>query len=165
MAEIGFSMAENGRATNGDALPFDRWKRRRQMAGLAEIEVAKQLFAAWSSGDVDAPSQFLTDDAVLHDIVEGSDKVGWPQIREFFAISLKVFPDVTLVPQQFWTSEQGVALSWRMSGTVQTDMFGLEAKGKKFKSDGMSTLEFRDGKVCREVDYHHAGSIPRSVKG
>ena len=34
------------------------------MAGEAEIEIARRLFAAWSSGDVDAPRQFLTDDAV-----------------------------------------------------------------------------------------------------
>jgi hypothetical protein len=26
----------------------------------------------------------------------------------------------------------------------------------------MFTLEFRDGGVCREVDYHHGGAIMRS---
>ena len=133
------------------------------MAGQAEIEIAKKLFAAWSSGNPDDAAEFLTEDAVLHDIVEGSDKVGWPAIREFFSFALKVSPDLVLEPNAFWVNDEGVAVRWHMSATVTNDMFGPEAKGKKWHSDGMSTLEFRDGKVCREVDYHHGGAIVRSL--
>ena len=133
------------------------------MAGQAEIEIAKKLFAAWSSGNVDDAAEFLTEDAVLHDIVEGSDKVGWPAIREFFSFALKVSPDLVLEPNAFWVNDEGIAVRWHMSATVTNDMFGPEAKGKKWHSDGMSTLEFRDGKVCREVDYHHGGAIARSL--
>jgi ketosteroid isomerase-like protein len=133
------------------------------MAGQAEIEIAKKLFAAWSSGDADAPAEFLTADAVLHDIVAGNDKVGWPAIREFFGFALKASPDLVLAPNAFWVNETGIAVRWRMSATVEGEMFGPEAVGKKWHSDGMSTLEFRDGKVCREVDYHHGGAILRSL--
>jgi ketosteroid isomerase-like protein len=132
------------------------------MAGAAEIEIARKLFAAWSSGDVDAPAEFLTEDAVLHDIVEGNDKVGWPAIREFFGSALKISPGVVLEPDAFWVNETGVAVRWHMSATAG-DMFGPEVKGRKWHSDGMSTLEFRDGKVCREVDYHHGGAVLRSL--
>lgn len=134
------------------------------MAGDAEIEIARKLFAAWSSGDPDAPREFLTEDAVLHDIVAGRDKVGWPEIREFFALALRVSPDLVLEPDAFWLNDTGVALRFHMSATVQEgDMFGPEARGKTWHSDGMSTLEFRDGKVCREVDYHHGGAVLRSL--
>ena len=94
------------------------------MAGEAEIEIAKQLFSAWSSGDADAPRAFLTDDAVLHDVADGHDKVGWPAIREFFGVALQVWPDVVLEPDAFWTSDEGVAVRWRMSATVPNEMFG-----------------------------------------
>jgi ketosteroid isomerase-like protein len=133
------------------------------MAGQAEIEIARKLFAAWSSGDVDAPAEFLTEDAVLHDIVAGKDKVGWPAIREFFGAALTISPGVVLLPDAFWVNETGVAVRWRMSATVTSEMFGPEAVGKTWHSDGMSTLEFRDGKVCREVDYHHGGAVLRSL--
>ena len=76
------------------------------MAGNAEIEIAKNLFAAWSSGDADAPAEFLTEDAVLHDVVEGRDKVGWPEIRKFFAFALTITPDLVLAPDAFWTSDE-----------------------------------------------------------
>jgi ketosteroid isomerase-like protein len=55
---------------------------------LARIEVTKALFAAWSSGDVDAPRQYLTDEPVLWDSVGGL-KEGWSAIREYSASSVR----------------------------------------------------------------------------
>jgi ketosteroid isomerase-like protein len=132
------------------------------MAGQAEIETAKKLFAAWSSGDVDAPGEFLTEDAVLYDIVEGNPKEGWPAIREFFGITLKISPGVVLEPDAFWVNETGVAVRWHMSA-IAGELFPPDVRGKKWHSEGMSTLEFRDGKVCREVDYHHGPNVLRSL--
>jgi len=94
------------------------------MLGEAEIEIAKKLFAAWSSGDPDAPAEFLTEDAVLHDIVAGSDKVGWPAVREFFQGALTISPGVVLEPDAFWVGGTSLAVRWHMSATVQTEMFG-----------------------------------------
>ena len=48
------------------------------------IEVARKLFAGWSSGDPDAPEPFMTPDAVLNDVASGRFE-GWPAIRAFFA--------------------------------------------------------------------------------
>ncbi len=132
------------------------------MAGDPEIEIAKKLFAAWSSGDIDAPAEFLTEDAVLYDIVEGNAKQGWPAIREFFATTVKISPGIVLAPDAFWVNETGVAVRWQMSG-VAGDLFPAKTRGKKWQSEGMSTLEFRDGKVCREVDYHHGPNVLRSL--
>ena len=133
------------------------------MAGQAEIEIAKKLFAAWSSGDPDAPGEFLTEDAVLYDIVEGHEKVGWPAVREFFATTLKIAPGVVLAPNAFWTNDTGLAVRWHMSAKIVGDAFGPDHKGKTWHSEGMSTLEFRGDKVCREVDYHHGGAVLRSL--
>lgn len=133
------------------------------MAGENEIEIARALFGAWSSGEVDAPSRYLTDDAVLYDVVEGSEKAGWPAIREFYANSLKIFPDLVLAPIEFWTNERGVALSWKLTATIRKETFGPDHAGKQLQSDGMSSLEFRGDKVCREVDYHHGGALQRSL--
>ena len=58
------------------------------------IEIAKQLFAGWSSGNPDAPQALMTPDAVLHDIASGTFK-GWPAIRDFFAAGLAKWPCTT----------------------------------------------------------------------
>jgi len=129
------------------------------------IDLATKLFEAWSSSNADAPEPFMHADAVLYDIV-GGEHVGWPAIRGFFAKGLKVWTDLTLVPDQFWTNADGVSLSWLMSATVPAelaDRFGADAVGKRWRSEGMSWLRIVDGKVAREVDYHNEGAIARSL--
>ena len=134
------------------------------MAGQKEIDTAIALFKAWSSGDADAPGPFLAEGAILRDIVAGEDKVGWPAIREFFAGGLEGAPDLELIPDTFWTNDDGVAFTWRMSATVTTDAMGPDVKGKRWYSDGMTYLEFdAEGKVTLEVDYHHGGAMARSL--
>ncbi|MDE2934168.1 MAG: nuclear transport factor 2 family protein [Chloroflexota bacterium] len=135
------------------------------MAGQQEIDTAIELFKAWSSGDADAPGPFFAEECILRDIVAGEDKVGWPAIREFFAGGLEGAPDLALIPEKFWTADDGVAFTWRMSATVTHEAFGAEHKGKKWYSDGMTYLEFDDaGKVTLEVDYHHGGAMLRSLE-
>lgn len=133
------------------------------MTETEQVATARRLFEAWSSGDPDAPHQYLADDAVLYDIVAGDAKEGWPAIRTFFAEGLKVWPDLRFDLGEFWTNGNGVALTWVMSATVADDRFGGEARGKRWRSEGMTALEFRGGKVVREVDYHNGASVPRSL--
>lgn len=135
------------------------------MADESHIELATKLFAAWSSGDADAPAEFLHHDAVLYDIVGGEHR-GWPNIRQFFGNGLKVWSDLVLAPEQFWTSDDGVALNWVMSATVPESMgttFGSHNVGTKWRSEGMSWLRIVEGKVVREVDYHDSGAAKRSL--
>ena len=130
----------------------------------SRVDLARDLFSAWSSGDADAPATFMHHDAVLRDIV-GGEHAGWPNIRTFFARGLQIWPDLTLVPDDYWTNPQGVALRWMMSATVTNPkMFGEAAVGKRWRSEGMSWLVIADGKVSHEVDYHDSGAVAKSLK-
>ena len=103
---------------------------------------------------------------MLHDIV-GGEHGGWPAIRAFFAQGLVVWPDLVLAPDQYWTSDDGVALSWVMTATVSElggERVGAEHVGKRWRSEGMSWLRIVDGKVGREVDYHDSGAVTRSLR-
>lgn len=126
------------------------------------IDTARKLFAAWSSGDADAPEQYMHDDAVLYDIV-GGEYQGWPAIRDFFARGLEKWADLVLTPELFWTSDSGVALTWTMTGVVTDDSLGPEHKGRQWRSEGMSYLVFEGTKVKREIDYHDSGAVARSL--
>jgi len=126
------------------------------------VVIAGKLFEAWSSGDADAPAAFLAPDAVLYDIV-GGEHQGWPAIRKFFADGIVHWPDLALIPDEYWVNERGVALRWVMSATVTDDRFGSEAKGKAWVSEGMTWLVFDGDLVVREVDYHDSGAVPKSL--
>jgi steroid delta-isomerase-like uncharacterized protein len=126
------------------------------------VKVAAALFEAWSSGDADAPAKYMAPDAVLYDIV-GGEHVGWPKIRQFFADGVEKWPDLALIPDEYWVNENGVALRWVMTATVTDDTFGPEAKGKVWRSEGMTWLVFDGETVVREVDYHDRGAVPISL--
>ena len=128
----------------------------------ARIQLGIDLFKAWSSGDPDAPATFLAPDCVLEDIVGGTH-TGWADIRAFFANGLVRWPDLALIPEKFWVSEDGVALTWMMSATQRNADFGREAIGKVWRSPGMSYLVIKDGKVVHEVDYHDRVNVPLSL--
>lgn len=128
----------------------------------ARIELAEKLFAAWSSGNADAPRPYLSPDCVLYDIVGGEHR-GWDTIRKFFAEGLALWPDLVLQPDRYWLGDKGVALTWVMSATVRNDMFGPKARGRKWRSEGMSHLEIENGVVVREADYHNEAAIAKSL--
>ena len=127
------------------------------------IEFAEKLFAAWSSGDMDAPESMFHPDGTLYDVV-GGEYVGWPAIRAFFARGLKYWPDLVLKPVEFWTNDRGLALTWVMTATI-TDpaMHGPEFVGRVWRVEGMSELHIEDGRIRREVDYHDGGAKNRSL--
>jgi hypothetical protein len=125
---------------------------------------AAGLFAAWSSGDVDAPRAFLTEDAVLDDVIGGVHR-GWSAIRAYFQHGLDRYPDLRLVPTgDFWYRDDGLALTWVMSASVRDDSFGAEARGLRWAARGMSYLVFDGDLVAHEVDYHDAGERQRSIE-
>ncbi|MBI1350316.1 MAG: hypothetical protein GC156_04280 [Actinomycetales bacterium] len=131
---------------------------------LARIEVATRLFAAWSSGDLDAPRAYLTEDPVLWDSVGGL-KEGWEAIREYFGHGLERYPDLALVPTgEFWARPDGLALQWEMSASVVDDSMGAEHVGKTWKVPGLSFLVFDGMRVSAEYDYHDKGARQRSLE-
>lgn len=122
------------------------------------------LFGAWSSGDPDAPRDFLRTDAVLDDVIGGVHR-GWPDIRGYFARGLDSWPDLTLVPTgEYWSREDGLALTWVMSATARDDRFGPGTAGRLWQAPGMSFVVFDGPLVAREVDYHDGGSRARSLQ-
>jgi ketosteroid isomerase-like protein len=127
------------------------------------IEIARKLFEGWSSGDPDGPKPYLTDDAVLFDIVSGRFE-GWPAIRAFFATGLSKWDDLVLAPDEFWVNEDGVALHYEMSATVKDPtIYGQEHVGKKWRVEVMSLLRFRDDLVCYEADFHERSGRAKSL--
>lgn len=133
--------------------------------GTAErrIEIASRLFAAWSSGDPDAPAKWFAADGVLDDVASGRFE-GWPAIRAFFARGLTRTRDLRLEPDEFWVNDDGLAVHYVMSGdVVLPETFGPEHVGRRWSVGCMSYLRFRGDLVCYEADFHDKGSRAKSL--
>ena len=127
------------------------------------IEIATRLFEAWSSGDPDAPAQWFAPDGVLFDVASGRFE-GWPAIRAFFARGLKRVGNLTLVPDEFWENESGLALHYVMSGDV-VDATGFDdvLLGRRWSVEVMSLLRFDGDRVNYEADFHDKGARLKSL--
>lgn len=125
------------------------------------------MFEGWSSGDPDGPAPFFAPDGVLDDVASGRFE-GWPAIRAFFARGLTRTRNLTLVPDEFWANDGGLALHYVMSGdVVQPESFGPEYVGRRWSVGCMSYLRFDgdgDGdRVSYEADFHDKGSRAKSL--
>jgi ketosteroid isomerase-like protein len=127
------------------------------------IEIARNLFAGWSSGDPDAPEQWFHPDGVLMDVASGRFE-GWPAIRAFFAAGMQRTNNLTLIPDEFWSSENGLAVHYVMSGeVVNPASYGPEYVGRRWSVEVMSYLRFEGDRVVFEADFHDKGSRARSL--
>jgi hypothetical protein len=127
------------------------------------IEIATALFAGWSSGDADAPAAYFHPEAVLFDVASGRFE-GWPAIRAFFARGLAKWDDLVLAPDRFWVRDDGLALHYEMSATVNDPaMYGPEMVGRQWRVEVMTELVFDGDLVVYEADFHDKGSRARSL--
>lgn len=127
------------------------------------IAIAKDVFAAWSSGDADAPEPFFKPDATLYDVASGQFD-GWPAIRAFFAKALETWEDLVLAPDEFWANDGGLALHYLMSATIKDpELHGPEYVGRKWEVQVMSLLRFDGDRVSYEADFHDRRARARSL--
>jgi hypothetical protein len=120
--------------------------------GDRELEVARRLFEeGWSGGHPEAPLPFLTDDAVMRDILGHPEAMrGHAQIVEFFG---PVAKHLRVWPEEYFLSDDGIALTWMAYIHIDNEQHGPENRGRWLCGEGMSRLEFRGGKVSLEIDY------------
>lgn len=120
----------------------------------AEIETGKRLFLeGWGGKTPDAFVPFVTEDFVMRDIVGHSAPMrGHKAVMDFWGF---VAGNLKVMPEEVFVSENGMALTWMAYIRITDDSQGPGNKGKWQCGEGMSRLEFRDGKVCLEVDYWH----------
>ena len=121
------------------------------------------MFAAWSSGSADAPQQYFAPDGILDDVASGRF-VGWPEIRACFARGLTRTAHLTLIPDEFWVNDSGLAVHYMMSGDVMLpETFGPEHVGRRWSVPVMSYLRFDGDRVAYEADFHDKGARARSL--
>ena len=124
------------------------------MTESERVELARRLFVdGWSGGSPESPLAFLTDDAVMRDIVgHPGAMVGHEEIVAFFG---PVAPNLKVLPEEFFPNDDGVALTWMAYIRVPADPASGHPEPGYLCGEGMSRLEFRDGKVSLEIDYWH----------
>jgi len=122
------------------------------MTQADRIELARKLFEeGWSGGTPESPLAFLTQDAVMRDILGHPEPMrGHAEIVAFFGPVSKV---LRVLPEEYFLNDEGLALTWMAYIEILDDSQGPENRGRYLCGEGMSRLEYRGDKVSLEIDY------------
>jgi steroid delta-isomerase-like uncharacterized protein len=100
--------------------------------------------------DVGFVDQLFTDDIAFYDpaIVPDGEAHGHAEVKQFFSVFFKVFPDVHFELDDFFAEGDKVAIRFTWTGTHKTEFLGIELKERHVAVPGIDIFRVRDGKIA-----------------
>ena len=108
---------------------------------------------AWSAHDVDKVLTFFNDDCSYEDPTLGVIKKGKEGVVEFAKEVFAMQPDFHLEYNDFFATETKGAAVWTIKNTWNGEFHGKDCTGIKVSFTGVSMIDFKNGKISRNVDY------------
>ena len=126
-------------------------------------KVARAIFDALSKKDLDAATEFITDDTV-DDFVAIGEVRGKPAIRRFFDELLAAFPDFEMTVDRIVGDRSSAVVQWHAAGSFSGGKFqGIEATGKHVAIRGVDVMEITAGQVVHNTIYYDGASFARQI--
>ena len=100
--------------------------------------------------NVDFADQLFTSDIAFYDpaIVPDGQALGIPEVKQFFKVFFKVFPDVHFEINDFFTEGNKAAIRFTWTGTHRTEFLGVELKERSVAVPGIDIFHIEDGKIA-----------------
>lgn len=108
-------------------------------------ELVRWAFERLNDHDVDPLKQFWTDDTVER--FPDRTCVGAEEIAQYFKDTMAALPDFHIEIVGMAAEDEHVFVQWKITGTHQGPLLGLEPTGKPIALDGIDHFVLRDGKV------------------
>jgi steroid delta-isomerase-like uncharacterized protein len=126
-------------------------------------EVARTIFEALSTKDLDTAMKFTTDYAV-DDFVAIGEFRGRPAIRRFFDELLAAFPDFDIAVDRIVGDDSAAVVQWHAAGTFSGGKFqSIEPTGKHVEIRGVDVMEFAEGRYVHNTIYYDGASFARQI--
>ena len=106
--------------------------------------------AAWDRRDVEALTNFHTEDCVVESPFAGGQARGREAIARAYEAFFHAFPDVTLQNEEPLIDGNRVVLIARMSGTDRGGFLGLQPTGRAVDFPLVLIYQVDDGLIVRE---------------
>ena len=120
--------------------------------------------ATYNRADLDGCMACYTDDVIFEDPIFGECVKGKTALREAFASFF--FTGVTSLRFRDWSGgTEGGAVEWEWTANwgANRTFLGFDVSHKRFVTRGVTVLQFRDGKICRQTDYWDARNALRQI--
>ena len=117
--------------------------------------------------DVDAADRLFTDDIAFYDpaIVPDGEAHGIPEVKHFFSVFFKVFPDVHFEIDDFFAEDDTVAVRFTWTGTHRAEFLGIELKERHVSVPGIDIFHVADGKIAEVRVAFDRGNLLEQLGG
>ena len=110
-------------------------------------EIVRQFVdRAFNDGKLEAADEYVAEDFVRHDPA-AADVVGRDEYKKFIEMNRTAFPDYHESIENIITQDDTVMYRWRLRGTQEGEIMGVEPTGKEVDVTGMVEMRIEDGKI------------------
>ena len=102
----------------------------------------------WNQGQIGLLDELLTDDYVNHSPGIPNPRPGPDDLKPIVVAMRKAIPDLHYTILDLVVAEDKVCAFVRMTGTHQSELFGLPATGRSIDVNQMQIEWIRDGRIC-----------------
>src|SRR5438876_9571080 len=119
------------------------------MAGQANLQIAREMFAAWNAHDVEGFVKRIDTKTTWESDVFPAPFSGHEGARHFFKVYLTAFPDLHLdIPQMLAAGDSHVVVRWRSRGTHLGKLGDIPATGRNASNHGCTAMEVKHNKAA-----------------
>lgn len=133
------------------------------MAHMNNVDVFREMLGFWNRHDTAGAMNFMTEDVDYWDTTMPEFVKGRAEVRKIFQSFFDAFPNLTFEIKNIFGCGDNVAAEWRMRGTQEKEMPGINGIGKSIDIVEVSFCTFKDGKICRQVDSWDSSTFMRQL--
>jgi steroid delta-isomerase-like uncharacterized protein len=109
--------------------------------------VARAVFAAFDTGDLDELADVVAADAVDHDPYNPFAEEGREGLKKVIGMYRQAFPDLSLTVEDQIAEGDKVVTRWTATGTHQGELMGAAPTGKTSSIGGIGIDRIENGQV------------------
>ena len=130
---------------------------------MSQADVVCQMVREWSNHDARKAVSLLADNCEYWDVTQPAPFKSKQEIETFFKAYFDSFPNVQYEVLRVFTSGDQVACEWRMRGTQEKELDGINGIGKSVDLVGASLCTVVNNKIVRQIDFWDSGTMLRQL--
>ena len=116
------------------------------------VDAFRRMLEMWNQHDAQRAMEFMSEDVDYWDVTTPGFVKGRAEVVKIFQSFFDAFPDLRFEIKNIFGCGDNVACEWRMRGTQQKELQGINGIGKSIDIVEISFCTFKQGKICRQVD-------------
>ncbi len=130
---------------------------------MTPADIVCQMIREWSNHDATKAVRLLSEDAEYWDVTQPDPFKNRAEIETFFRAYFDAFPNVQYEVLRVFSSGDQVACEWRMRGTQEKELDGINGIGKSVDLIGASLCKVINNKIVQQIDFWDSGTMLRQL--